>query len=58
MLAEVILNTVRRGLELTWIDEYPKKVTSLSLKQVNDAIRRYVDQNKFVTVQAGTFKEK
>ena len=42
-LAEVILSTVRRGLELSWIDEYPKKVAALSLKQVNGTIRRYVD---------------
>jgi zinc protease len=54
-LAEAILNTVRRGMELSWIDEYPKKVAALSLKQVNTAIKRYVDPNELVTVRAGTF---
>src|SRR6185369_12353469 len=49
-LAEVILITVRRGLELSWIDEYPKKVAALSLKQINSSIQRYVDPEKFVTV--------
>ncbi len=57
-LADSILSTVRRGLELSWIDEYPKKVAALSLKQVNGAIQRYVDPAKFVTVRAGTFKDK
>jgi zinc protease len=57
-LAGSILNTVRRGRELSWIDEYPKKVAALSLKQVNGAIQRYVDPAKFVTVRAGTFKDK
>ena len=57
-LAEVILSTVRRGLELSWIDEYPKKVAALSLKQVNGTIQRYVDPDKFVVVRAGTFKAK
>jgi zinc protease len=54
----VILNTIRRGLELSWIDEYPTKVAALSLKQVNDAIQRYVAPEKFVLVRAGTFKTK
>lgn len=53
-LAEIILNTVRRGLELSWIDEYPKRVAGLSLKQVNGAIRKYVDPGKLVLVEAGT----
>lgn len=57
-MAEVILNTVRRGLELSWIDEYPKKVAALSLKQVNGTIKRYVDPEKLVIVRAGTFKPK
>ena len=57
-LAEVILSTVRRGLELSWIDEYPKKVAALSLKQVNGTIQRYVDPEKFVIVRAGTFNAK
>jgi zinc protease len=57
-MAEVILSTVRRGLELSWIDEYPKKVAALSLKQVNGTIQRYVDPKKFVVVRAGTFSGK
>ncbi len=56
-LADAILSTVRHGLELSWIDEYPKKVAALSLKQVNGTIRRYVDPDKFVVVRAGSFKE-
>jgi zinc protease len=55
-LAEMILNTVRRGLPLSWIDEYPKQVSGLTLKQVNDVIRRRVDPDKLVTVRAGTIK--
>jgi zinc protease len=54
-LANVILSTVRRGLELSWIDEYPKNVAALPLKQVNGAIKRYVDPKDLVTVRAGTF---
>jgi zinc protease len=57
-MADVILSTVRRGLELSWIDDYPKKVAELSLKQVNGTIKRYVAPDKFVIVRAGTFNVK
>jgi zinc protease len=56
-VAEVILSTVRRGLELSWIDEYPNKVAGLSLKQVNSAIKRYVDPDKLVVVRAGSIQK-
>jgi zinc protease len=55
-LAETILDTVRRGLDLSWIDDYPKKVAALSLDQVNGVIRRHVDPDKLVLTRAGTFK--
>jgi zinc protease len=57
-MAAVILSTVNHGLELNWIDDYPRKVAELSLKQVNGTIKRYVDPDKFVVVRAGTFNAK
>ena len=53
-LAEAILDTVRNGLELSWIDDYPQKVATLSLDQINNVIHRRVDPGKLVTVKAGT----
>ena len=57
-LAEMILDTVRRGLELSWIDEYPKKVEALTLEQVNSVVRRRVDPDKLVLAEAGTIEGK
>ena len=57
-LADVILNTVRRGLELNWIDEYPKKVAALKLDQVNKIVRDRLDPDKLVIVKAGSLKSK
>src|SRR6185436_3923588 len=57
-LAETILDTIRRGLDLTWIDDYPKKVAALKLDQTNNAIRKYVHPNKLVTTRAGTIGNK
>jgi zinc protease len=56
-LASMILNTVRRGLDVTWIDEYPNKVAALTLDDVNGAIKKYVDPEKMVTVRAGSLGE-
>jgi zinc protease len=56
-MAGVILDVVERGLEPTWIDEYPDKVAALTLDQVNAAIKKYVDPAKLIIVTAGTFKE-
>jgi zinc protease len=56
-LASMILNTVRRGLDVTWIDEYPNKVAALTLEDVNGAIKKYVDPEKMVTVRAGSLGE-
>ncbi len=55
-VADMILDTLRDGLDLSWIDDYPQKVAALSLEQVNGAIRRHVDPAKLVTVRAGTIK--
>lgn len=55
-LAEVILDTVERGLDLNWIDEYPQKVQALTLDQVNGVIQKRLNPNKLVTAEAGTFK--
>ena len=55
-LADMILETVRRGLDLSWIDEYPNKVAALTLDQVNGVVRRRIDPNKLVIVRAGTLK--
>jgi zinc protease len=55
-LANMILETVRRGLALSWIDDYPQQVAALKLEQVNDVIRRRLDPARLVTVRAGTIK--
>ncbi len=53
-LAQALLTTVQRGLELTWLDEYPARINALTLEQVNRAIRTHLDPAKMVLIQAGT----
>jgi zinc protease len=53
-LAAALLAAVNRGLDVTWLDEYPEKVEAISLEQVNGAIKKYLDPDKMVLVEAGT----
>lgn len=52
-LADQLLLCVQRGFELKWMDEFPAKVSALTLEQVNGAIKRHLDPDKMATVKAG-----
>tara|TARA_Y100000590_G_scaffold465099_1_gene636364 strand:- start:27398 stop:28684 length:1287 start_codon:yes stop_codon:yes gene_type:complete len=56
-LARRILTTVERGKELSFMDEYPKIITAITLDQVNKSIQTYCDPGKRITVVAGTVDE-
>jgi len=50
----MILTTVNRGLDLTWLDEYPKKIDSVTLDQVNTVIKKHLNPDDMVLIKAGT----
>ena len=53
-LAGALLAAVNRGLDVTWLDEYPTRIRALTLEQVNGAIKKYLRTDSFVLVEAGT----
>jgi zinc protease len=53
-LATALLLAIERGYAVTWLDDYPKAITALTLDQVNTAIRKHLDPNKMILVRAGT----
>lgn len=53
-MAEAILQTVLRGSEVSWLDDYPKQINALTLEQVNAAIRKYVKPENLILIKAGT----
>jgi zinc protease len=57
-LAAAILEVVERGMEPSWIDEYPAKIKALSLDQVNEALRRRLSADKMITIKAGSLEVK
>ena len=55
--ARVAHDTVVDNKPLSYIDEFPQKVLKLTAKEVNKALKKYLLQNKFSEVAAGTFKK-
>ena len=53
-MAGTILATLNRGLDLSFIDQYPARVGALTREQVNTAIKKHLDPEKMVLVKAGT----
>ena len=53
-LAAKILSNAEHGRELSYLDEYPKIIESISLSEVNRAIKKYDNPNKLYLVAAGT----
>lgn len=53
-MAAAILNTLQRGYDLSWLDEYPTALSALTLDQVNGVIKKHLDLDKMVIIKAGT----
>ncbi len=53
-MAGTILATLNRDLELSFIDQYPARVSALTKDQVNGAIKKHLDPEKMVLIKAGT----
>jgi zinc protease len=53
-LAETILINTQRGLDLSWLDGYPKAVKALTVGQVNAAIKTHLNPGTMTLVEAGS----
>lgn len=56
-MAATLLNTVHRGYDLSWLDEYPRKIEALTTEQVNAAVKKYVKPESMYLIRAGTILE-
>jgi zinc protease len=54
-MAGALLSAVNRGYDVTWLDDFPTRVSALSDQQVNGAIKKYLKPENMVLVRAGTF---
>lgn len=53
-MSSTLLMSKHRGLEPAWLDEYPKRIESLTLEQVNGAVKKYVKPDSMYLIKAGT----
>jgi zinc protease len=57
-MAAAMIGTVKRGVDLGWLDRYPAQIQATPLASVNAAIRKHTDPAKLLEVRAGTFNSK
>lgn len=54
-VASALLDSVRHGLGLDYVDRYTDRVLAMTRAQVTDAARRLLDPDNLIIVAAGTF---
>ncbi|HEY5895077.1 MAG TPA: pitrilysin family protein [Chthoniobacterales bacterium] len=55
-MAGAISNAINRGYDLDWLDKYPDLINSLTLDQVNAAIKKHIQPANLTVIKAGTVK--
>jgi len=53
-MTRTILSFVERGLEPDYIEQYPKDIEKVTLQQVNDAIKKYIQLDKMIVIKSGS----
>lgn len=53
-LSNALLDSVHRGYDVTWLDEYTKRVAALTLPEVNAAIKKHLQPGKMTVIKAGS----
>jgi zinc protease len=53
-MARAALSFVERGLDPSYIEQYPKDIEKVTLEQVNDAIKKYIQLDKMIIVKSGS----
>lgn len=53
-IASQLLVTAQRGLEPSFLDQYPTMIDSLTTDKVNGAIKKYLNPQSMILIEAGT----
>ena len=53
-LTQTLLTTLHRGKDISWIDQYPNVVRSLTVEQVNGVIKKHLHPDEMFVIKAGT----
>jgi len=55
--AGTILGFLEQGLEPSYIEQFPKDIEKVTLQQVNDAIKKYIQLDKMIVIKAGSLDQ-
>lgn len=53
-MAASLLAAIHRGYDQTWLDQYPRVIEALTLDQVNGAVKKHLNPENMVLIEAGT----
>ena len=53
-----ILSFINQGKQPSYIDQYPKDINVLTVSQVNEVIKKYINPKKFIILKSGSIDEK
>lgn len=53
-MSSALITAVHRGLDASWLDEYPKVIGALTTAEVNTAIKQHLKPETMYLIQAGT----
>ena len=56
-LAQTLLSFLERGLSPDYLDQFPKDVQAVTLKEVNQTIKKYIDLDKLIIVKSGSLDQ-
>ena len=56
-LARILLSYLQRGLEPDYVTQFPKEIDAVTLEQVNNSIKKYIDLNKLIIIKAGSLEK-
>ena len=56
-MSRTILSFLERGLEPSYIEQYPKDIEKVTLEQVNNTIKKYIDLNKMIVIKSGSLNK-
>lgn len=55
--AYTLLEFAERGLETSYIEQYPKDIEAVTKEQVNSVIKKYIDIDKLIIIKSGSLNQ-
>lgn len=53
-MTNTILGFIERGLEPSYVEQYPKDIEKVTLQQVNDAVKKHLQLDKMIVIKSGS----